>query len=109
MLIVYLVNSNTHQWKPRILGLFPGYLGIEAHTFLHRNIEVEPYSVIQLVAFFTKNQSILTAIETIENKVLLERLALSAGAQIKSYCTDNGIYNSKEFLKELSNQEQESG
>ena len=40
---------------------------------------------------FTKSQSTLTAMETIESKVLFERQALSAGVQIKSYCMDNGI------------------
>ena len=44
--------------------------------------------------------------ETIESKILFERQALSAGVQIKLYCTDNGIYTSKDFLKELNHQEE---
>ena len=44
--------------------------------------------------------------ETIESKLLFEREALSTGVYVQSYCTDNGIYTSKEFLKKLINQEQ---
>ena len=45
--------------------------------------------------------------ETIESKVLFERQALPAGVQIKSYCTDNGIYTRRDSLKELSDQNKE--
>ena len=44
--------------------------------------------------------------ETIESKLLFEREALSTGVYIQSYCTDNGIYTSKEFLKELGTKNQ---
>ena len=44
--------------------------------------------------------------ETIESKLLFEREALSTGIYVQSYCTDNGIYTSKEFLKELDTKNQ---
>ena len=44
--------------------------------------------------------------ETIESKLLFEREALSTGVHVQPYCTDNGIYTSKEFLKELGTKNQ---
>jgi len=48
-----------------------------------------------------KHQVSLTSYETIAAKVNFERLAIEAGVTITSYHTDNGIYRSSEFLKEL--------
>ena len=43
-----------------------------------------------------------TAAETIEAKTNFERNALSHGVPIQAYHTDNGVYTSKEFLRELA-------
>jgi hypothetical protein len=43
----------------------------------------------------------LTAEESILAKQAFEREAMSAGVSIIDYHTDNGIYTSQEFLKEL--------
>ena len=50
---------------------------------------------------FVYHQQHLTAIESIEAKQAFEREALTAGVSILDYHTDNGIYTSKEYLKEL--------
>ncbi len=42
-----------------------------------------------------------TATETIKSKLVFERMAADVGVKILSYHTDNGIYRSEEFLKEL--------
>ena len=43
----------------------------------------------------------LTATETVQAKLRFEREAAGVGVQVKSYCTDNGIYTSQEFAREL--------
>ena len=48
-----------------------------------------------------EHQVALTSYETIAAKCNFERLALEAGVTVTSYHTDNGIYRSNEFLKEL--------
>jgi len=48
-----------------------------------------------------EHQVALTSYETIAAKCNFERLALEAGVTVTSYHTDNGIYQSNEFLKEL--------
>ena len=87
-------------------GYQEGYFITEDHIFLHKNIEGTLFCDAASGFIFAKSQSILTAMETIESRILFERQALSAGIQIKSYCTDNGIYTSRDFLKELSAQKQ---
>jgi len=42
-----------------------------------------------------------TATETIKSKLRFERQAMDVGVKVSSYHTDNGIYRSEEFLKEL--------
>ena len=42
-----------------------------------------------------------TATETIQSKLRFECQAMDVGVKVSSYHTDNGIYHSKEFLKEL--------
>ena len=44
----------------------------------------------------------LTAAETIESKMRFERDALSHGVAIQAYHTDNGVFTSKEFLRDLT-------
>ena len=52
------------------------------------------------------NQVSLSASDTIASKLKFEREAMSVGVQVDSYCTDNGIYTSQEFLDELGKQDQ---
>jgi hypothetical protein len=47
------------------------------------------------------NQISFTAEETITSKLKYEREAMSTGIQVQSYSSDNGIYTSKEFMREL--------
>jgi hypothetical protein len=47
------------------------------------------------------HQVSLTAVETITSKLKFEREAYSAGVSVKDYRTDNGIYTSREFAREL--------
>ena len=51
---------------------------------------------------FISHQVGLTAEETIQSKIRIEREAMGEGISIQAYHTDNGIYASKEFLKELA-------
>ena len=44
----------------------------------------------------------LTSMETIGGKLKFEREAAGVGVTVKSYSSDNGIYTSKEFMKELA-------
>jgi hypothetical protein len=44
----------------------------------------------------------LTGTETVQAKLRFERKAAAVGVQIRAYCTDNGIYTSKEFTAELA-------
>ena len=44
----------------------------------------------------------MTASETIESKIAFERMAQGCGVAVKDYHTDNGIYTSKEFMRELN-------
>ena len=48
------------------------------------------------------NQVGFTAYETIEAKLRFECKAASVGVQVEKYCTDNGVYTSMEFQRELS-------
>ena len=50
---------------------------------------------------FVNCQVSLGAYETIESKLMFERDAQTSGVTVKAYCTDNGVYTSKEFMKEL--------
>ena len=43
-----------------------------------------------------------TAAETIESKMKFEREALTCGVTVQSYHTDNGVFTSKEFMRELA-------
>ncbi len=43
----------------------------------------------------------LTGTETVQAKLQFEREAASVGVSVQDYCTDNGIYTSKEFSSEL--------
>lgn len=47
------------------------------------------------------NQVGLAAPETIASKLRYEKDAFASGVIIKKYCTDNGIFTSQEFLREL--------
>ena len=42
-----------------------------------------------------------TAAETIESKMRFEREALTNGVSVQAYHTDNGVFTSKEFMREL--------
>jgi Reverse transcriptase (RNA-dependent DNA polymerase) len=48
-----------------------------------------------------QHQQRLTADESIRAKLAFEREALTAGVSVLDYHTDNGIYTSQEYLKEL--------
>jgi len=52
-------------------------------------------------SYYLKVQVGCTATETIKSNLRFEYLATDVGMQIHSYHTDNGIYCSEEFLKEL--------
>ena len=43
-----------------------------------------------------------TATETIQSKLKFEREALTCGVTIQAYHTDNGVFTSKEFMRELA-------
>lgn len=47
------------------------------------------------------NQTTFTSEETILSKLKFERESMGSGVSIKRYCTDNGVYTSREFLKEI--------
>ena len=47
-----------------------------------------------------------TATETIRSKLAFEREAESAGVKVTGYNTDNGVYNAKDFIFELTNKSQ---
>ena len=46
-----------------------------------------------------KHQVAINATETIKAKITFEREAQSQGVAIKGYHTDNGIFNSSEFME----------
>jgi hypothetical protein len=48
----------------------------------------------------------LTGTETVQAKLCFEREAAAVGVQIRAYCTDNGIYTSKEFAAKLASKGQ---
>lgn len=50
---------------------------------------------------FASHQVGQTAAETIESKMRFEREALTAGVTVQAYHTDNGVFTSKEFMREL--------
>ena len=52
------------------------------------------------------HQQGLGAHETIQAKLTFERECLQHGVQVTQYHTDNGIYSSKEFMKELAEKDQ---
>ncbi len=47
------------------------------------------------------NQTSFTEDETILSKLKFERDSMGVGVVIKRYCTDNGVYTSREFMKEI--------
>ena len=53
-----------------------------------------------------KHQVDINATETVKEKRTLEREAQSQGVVIKGYHTDNGIFNSSEFMEELLKKQQ---
>jgi hypothetical protein len=48
----------------------------------------------------------LTGTETVQAKLRFEREAAGVGVHVRNYCTDNGIYTSKEFATELASKGQ---
>ena len=48
-----------------------------------------------------KHQVAINATETVKEKLTLEREAQSQEVAIKGYHTDNGIFNSSDFMEEL--------
>ena len=53
-----------------------------------------------------KHQVAINATETVKAKLTFEREAQSQGVVIKGYHTDNGIFNSSEFMEELLKKQQ---
>ena len=53
-----------------------------------------------------KHQGAINATETVKAKLTFEREAQSQGVVIKAYHTDNGIFNSSEFMEELLKKQQ---
>ena len=53
-----------------------------------------------------KHQVAINATETVKAKLTFEREAQSQVMVIKVYHTDNGIFNSSEFMEELSKKQQ---
>ena len=53
------------------------------------------------------NQVSLGTSDTIQSKLRFEREAASAGVTVQSYCTDNGVYTSKDILDALSKEGQD--
>ena len=51
---------------------------------------------------YCNHQVGLTAFETLESKMKFERDAMTNGVAEQAYHTDNGVFSSKEFMKELS-------
>ena len=52
------------------------------------------------------SQVSLSASDTIASKLKFERDALSVGVRVDSYCTDNGVCTSRDFLDELQKENQ---
>ena len=52
------------------------------------------------------HQVSLNAHETVAAKLTFEKEALQVGVSVKNYQTDNGVYTSQEFLKELTDSDQ---
>ena len=48
-----------------------------------------------------KYQVAINATENVKAKITFEREAQSQGVAIKGYHTDNGIFNTSEFMKDL--------
>ena len=53
-----------------------------------------------------KQQVAINSTETVKAKLTFEREAQSQGVVIKGYHTDNGIFNSSEFMENLLNNQQ---
>ena len=53
-----------------------------------------------------KHQVAINATETVKEKLTFEKEAQSQGVVIKGYYTDNGIFNSSEFMEELLKKQQ---
>ena len=51
---------------------------------------------------FVSHQVGATATETIQSKTKFEREALTCGVDVQAYHTDNGVFTSKEFMRELA-------
>ena len=52
------------------------------------------------------NQVSLGASDMIASKIKFEHNAMSTGVTVQDYCTDNGVYSSKEFMDELAERAQ---
>jgi hypothetical protein len=52
------------------------------------------------------HQAGLTGTETVQAKLRFEREAAEVGVSVRAYCTDNGVYTSKEFGAELASKGQ---
>ena len=53
-----------------------------------------------------KHQVAINATENFKAKLIFEREAQNQGVVIKGYHTDNGIFNSSEFMEELLKKQQ---
>ena len=51
---------------------------------------------------YVSHQVGLAAAETIQSKMKYEHAAMGDGVRVSAYHTDNGIYKSSEFMKELA-------
>ena len=52
------------------------------------------------------HQQTFTSDETILSKMKFEREAMGLGVETRRYCTDNGVYTSRDFLKQITSENQ---
>jgi hypothetical protein len=87
------------QYESRELGrAFTSKGGSSSHKFGGGTLFIDAASNY----VFVSHQVGATAHETIQSKIKFEREALTAGVVIQNYHTDNGVFTSKEFMRELA-------
>ena len=92
------------------------YISRDTGRIYHTNDKSDPYDMFSGGCVFIdhasgyvsiKNQVAINSTETAKAKLTLEREIQSQEVVIKRYHTDNGIFNSSEFMEELLKKQQE--
>ena len=100
---------------PRHMVSKDHYISRDPGRVYHKKGKSDPYDMFSGGCVFIdhvsgdvsiKHQMAINATETVKAKLTFEREAQSQGLEIKVYHTDNGTFNTSEFMEEMLKRQQ---